>query len=72
MATNLFNLSPDKAKKLTKKCAKFFMSKWQTSQNDALGIWELIPDENIEVKNKLFIPLHSHNDALNTMVSIFF
>ena len=31
-----------------------------------------IPDENIEVKNKLFIPLHSYNDAPNNMVSNFF
>ena len=28
------------------------MWKWKTSQNDALGVWELIPDENIEVKDK--------------------
>ena len=48
------------------------MCKWKTSQNDALGIWELIQDENIEVKNKLLIYLHSHNVAPDAMVSNFF
>ena len=42
-----------------------------TSQNNAVCIWKLIPDENIEVKNKLFIPLHSQNDAPNNMFPTF-
>ena len=36
------------------------MCKWKTSQNDALGIWELSEKQ---------ISLHSHNVAPNAMVS---